>query len=143
MTNDHIHGHTGSGAPITDSEIEALADEAEAGYDIDRLIERRCKRGRPPLGSAPAGVFAPSVGTPTPLSVTVTSLEAQEDDEGERRGSRPEIIIRVSGVRVPPPASRSARKKTWKSGVSILTLAAATGLIGTEWVPIFEHLGAS
>jgi Arc/MetJ-type ribon-helix-helix transcriptional regulator len=40
---------------LTDSEIEALADEAEAGYDIDHLVTRR-KRGRPTLGSAPASV---------------------------------------------------------------------------------------
>ena len=41
---------------LTDSEIEALADEAEAGYDIDHLVARRNKRGRPTLGSAPASV---------------------------------------------------------------------------------------
>jgi predicted HicB family RNase H-like nuclease len=47
---------TESGQPITDGEIEDLAAEAEAGYDVDELIERRGKRGRPPLGSAPATV---------------------------------------------------------------------------------------
>jgi len=41
---------------LTDSEIEALADEAEAGYDVDDLVARRKKRGRPTLGSAPASV---------------------------------------------------------------------------------------
>lgn len=41
---------------LTDSEIEALADEAEAGYDVDDLVARRNKRGRPTLGSAPASV---------------------------------------------------------------------------------------
>lgn len=41
---------------LTDAEIEALADEADAGYDIDYLIARRNKRGRPTLGSAPASV---------------------------------------------------------------------------------------
>ena len=37
---------------------EALAAEAEAeaGYDVDRLIARRTKRGRPALGSSPASV---------------------------------------------------------------------------------------
>ena len=40
-----------------DSEIERLAAEvAAAGYDVERLIERRGKRGRPALGSAPASV---------------------------------------------------------------------------------------
>lgn len=56
MTDDRIHSHTRSGAPITDSEIEVLAAEAEAGYDVDRLIARRHKRGRPALGSSPASV---------------------------------------------------------------------------------------
>jgi CRISPR-associated endonuclease/helicase Cas3 len=56
MTDEHIHGHARSGMPITDSEIEALAGEAEAGYEVDRLIARRRKRGRPALGSAPASV---------------------------------------------------------------------------------------
>jgi hypothetical protein len=41
---------------LTDSEIEALADEAEAGYDIDHLVARRNKRGRPTLGAGPASV---------------------------------------------------------------------------------------
>lgn len=50
------HGHTRSGTPITDELIEQLADEAEAGYDVDRIIARRNKRGRPRLGSAPSTV---------------------------------------------------------------------------------------
>ena len=33
-----------------------LAAEAEAGYDVETLIARRNKRGRPALGSAPASV---------------------------------------------------------------------------------------
>lgn len=51
-----MYGHTRSGRPITDSDVEALADEAEAGYDVDGLIARRSKRGRPALGSGPASV---------------------------------------------------------------------------------------
>lgn len=56
MTDKRVHGHTRSGALITDSEVQALADEAEAGYDVDRLLARRAKRGRPSLGSSPASV---------------------------------------------------------------------------------------
>jgi len=52
----HIHGHTASGTPITDELLEKLADEAEAGYDVDELIARRGKRGRPRLGSKPSTV---------------------------------------------------------------------------------------
>ncbi len=50
------HGHTRSGTPITDELIEQLADEAEAGYDVDQIIARRNKRGRPRLGSEPSTV---------------------------------------------------------------------------------------
>jgi uncharacterized protein (DUF4415 family) len=56
MTQPPIHGHTKSGRPITDQDIESLAAEAEAGYDVDSLIARRSKRGRPTLGNAPASV---------------------------------------------------------------------------------------
>jgi hypothetical protein len=42
--------------PIDDDAIEALADEAEAGYDVDDVLARRGKRGRPRLGSAPSTV---------------------------------------------------------------------------------------
>jgi Ribbon-helix-helix protein, copG family len=56
MTDERVYGHARSGQPITDTDVQALAAEAEAGYDVDRLIARRTKRGRPALGSAPASV---------------------------------------------------------------------------------------
>ena len=56
MTEPRVYGHTRSGQPITDADVEALAAEAEAGYDVDRLIARRRKRGRPALGSSAASV---------------------------------------------------------------------------------------
>ena len=45
---------TKSGKVLADTDIEAMADEAERGYDIEQLAPRR--RGRPLLGSAPAEV---------------------------------------------------------------------------------------
>jgi predicted HicB family RNase H-like nuclease len=51
-----IYGHTKAGEPIDDELIEKLADEAEAGYDVDEILARRGRRGRPPLGSAPSTV---------------------------------------------------------------------------------------
>jgi Ribbon-helix-helix protein, copG family len=51
-----IYGHTKSGTPVTDELVEQLADEAEAGYDVDEIRVRRGKRGRPRLGSAPSTV---------------------------------------------------------------------------------------
>jgi CRISPR-associated endonuclease/helicase Cas3 len=56
MTKPPVHGHTKSGRPITDRDIEDLASEAEAGYDAEALIARRNKRGRPAIGGAPASV---------------------------------------------------------------------------------------
>ena len=50
------YGHTTSGRPITDADVQRLAEEAERGYDVDALVARRNKRGRPALGSAPASV---------------------------------------------------------------------------------------
>jgi hypothetical protein len=50
------YGHTESGKPVDDELIEKLADEADAGYDVDDIIARRAKRGRPSLGSAPSTV---------------------------------------------------------------------------------------
>jgi hypothetical protein len=50
------YGRTKSGKDITDADIEKYAAEAEAGYDVDELIARRGKRGRPTLGSGPASV---------------------------------------------------------------------------------------
>ncbi len=56
MSEPRVYGHTRSGRPITDTDVETLAAEAEAGYDVDELIARRPKRGRPALGSSPASV---------------------------------------------------------------------------------------
>lgn len=50
------HGHTKSGTPITDETIAQLAAEAEHGYDVDTLVARRAKRGRPRLGTEPSSV---------------------------------------------------------------------------------------
>jgi Ribbon-helix-helix protein, copG family len=49
------HGRRKDGGPITDADVEAMADEAERGYDVDALLRRR-QGGRPPLGSAAASV---------------------------------------------------------------------------------------
>ncbi len=50
------YGHSASGKPIDDDLIEELSEQAEAGYDVDDVIARRGKRGRPRLGSAPSTV---------------------------------------------------------------------------------------
>jgi hypothetical protein len=48
------HGKTASGVPITEDLVDKLAAKAEAGYDVEKTLRRR--GGRPPIGSAPAGV---------------------------------------------------------------------------------------
>lgn len=47
------HGTKADGTPITDDMVEAMADEAERGYDVE---ERRRRGGRPAMGSAPSSV---------------------------------------------------------------------------------------
>jgi hypothetical protein len=59
---------------LTDADIEALADEAEQGYDVEALKPRR--RGRPMLGTAPAEVV-PVRLDPT-LKDAVEALAAAE-----------------------------------------------------------------
>lgn len=53
---ERTYGRTKSGKVITDADIEKYTAEAEAGIDVDELIRRRGKRGRPTLGSGPASV---------------------------------------------------------------------------------------
>ena len=48
------HRNTAGGKPITNELVEELSEKAEAGYDVDETLRRR--RGRPPIGSGPAGV---------------------------------------------------------------------------------------
>ena len=52
--SDEPHTYrTKSGRVLTNADIEALADEAEQGYDVEHLAK---KTGRPRMGSAPAEV---------------------------------------------------------------------------------------
>jgi hypothetical protein len=50
------YGHTKSGRPVDDELIEQLAREAADGYDVNAIVSRRGKRGRPRLGAAPSTV---------------------------------------------------------------------------------------
>lgn len=49
-----MHGRRTDGTVIDDAAVQAMADEAEAGYDVDAVPRRR--GGRPRIGSAPASV---------------------------------------------------------------------------------------
>jgi hypothetical protein len=56
MTKRNDHGHTKSGTPLTEAVVEELAEEAARGFDVEEVLGRRGKRGRPLLGSAPSTV---------------------------------------------------------------------------------------
>jgi hypothetical protein len=49
------HGSKADGTPITDSMVEAMADEAEVGYDVEAILRRR-QPGRPAMGSSASSV---------------------------------------------------------------------------------------
>ncbi len=49
------HGTKADGTPITDEMVEAMAAEAERGYDVEDVGRRR-RAGRPPMGSGPSSV---------------------------------------------------------------------------------------
>ena len=51
MAEKKILGVSG-GQPVTQAEVERMADEAERGYSDEQL--RHAGRGRPTLGSGPA-----------------------------------------------------------------------------------------
>lgn len=63
------------GKPISDEQIQAWADEAEAGYDLSTLPAPR--RGRPPVGDGP--------GTVVPVRLddaTIVALTQKAEAEG-------------------------------------------------------------
>lgn len=54
LVRQRTYGKTAGGEVITEQIVEQLSAEAEAGYDVDKILRRR--RGRPPIGSGPATV---------------------------------------------------------------------------------------
>ena len=49
------HGARSDGTPITDAAVEAMADDAEAGYEVEEILRRRAP-GRPAMGSSASSV---------------------------------------------------------------------------------------
>ncbi|MBA2724958.1 MAG: ribbon-helix-helix protein, CopG family [Actinobacteria bacterium] len=49
------HGRLKDGTIVDDEMVEKLANEAEAGYDLEEIRSRRAG-GRPAMGSGPASV---------------------------------------------------------------------------------------
>ncbi|WP_223911129.1 ribbon-helix-helix protein, CopG family [Actinomyces capricornis] len=64
-----LHGKT-----VSDEQIQAWADEAEAGYDLSQLP--RPRRGRPPVGEGP-GVVVPVRLDEATLAALTAKAEAE------------------------------------------------------------------
>lgn len=69
-----------NGTPVTDEMIQAWSDEAEAGYDVEKLR----KRGRPTVGDGP--------GTVVPVRMDAALLEALNACAEQKHVSRSEAI---------------------------------------------------
>lgn len=54
VTVTAIHGIRADGTQITDEAVEAMADAAEQGYDVEAIQRRR--GGRPSMGSSASSV---------------------------------------------------------------------------------------
>lgn len=100
IVNDMAGRETINGTPVTEEQITAWADEAEAGYDVAALKKRG--RGRPGRGVEPSQVVA--------LRLTVdelAALDARAESEGK---SRFEVIREAL-------ASTSVPKRRRKRGI--------------------------
>lgn len=69
-----------SGKPVTDDQIQAWADEAEAGYPVEELR----KRGRRPIGDGPSDVV--------PVRIDAALLQALVERAERDQVSRSEAI---------------------------------------------------
>lgn len=83
---------TKSGRVLSDADVEALADGAERGYDVEDLERRR--RGRPMLGSAPAEVV------PVRLDPELKQAGPSPRQRHERERDHPRSVATVLGRRV-------------------------------------------
>lgn len=63
------------GIEVTDDDIERMADEAEAGYDVEPILARR--GGRQAMGSGPAQVVPVRID---PELKAAVDARAAEDD---------------------------------------------------------------
>lgn len=72
---------------VTDAQIQKLAEEAEAGYDIEQL--KRRGRGRPGRGAEPMQVVA--------VRLTAEELAALDTLAEREHVSRSEVIRRALG----------------------------------------------
>src|SRR5687767_7087888 len=99
MTMPETHGTKADGTPITDEMVEAMADEAERGYDVE-------EPAAPPWWSPTDGVGGrlSRVGAPGPRaqarSVAPRRRAADQRFRGDPAGDRPVPPGRLTGFRV-------------------------------------------
>ena len=84
---------------MTDEQIQAWADEAEAGYDLSKLPKPR--RGRPPVGDGPGEVVPVRLD-----AATIAALTARAEAEGPIGGAV--SISTSSGIPAVAGAARGA-----------------------------------
>lgn len=76
--NRMVKRETINGIPVTEEQITAWADEADAGYDIEALKKRG--RGRPGRGAEPSQVVALRL-----TAEEIAALDARAEREGKSR----------------------------------------------------------
>ena len=80
-----MNEHLLRGEPVTDEQIQAWADEAEAGYDVEAL--KRRGRGRPGRGAQPMQVVA--------VRLSADEVAALDAVAARERVTRSEVIRRA------------------------------------------------
>lgn len=90
-----------NGKPVTEGDIKAWVDEAEAGFDVDAIKKRG--RGRPGRGATPSQVVA--------LRLTVEELAAI-DARAEREGKTRSEILREAVLSSAARKSMNPRSST-------------------------------
>ena len=89
------HGTRAEGTPITDEVIEALADEAERGYDVAEIVRRR-PAGRPAMGDAPASVESVRLDPELKRDLILRAAEEQISVSEVIRRALREYVVKAS-----------------------------------------------
>lgn len=88
---------THTGRELTDEDFEAMADEADAGYDVATLKARR--RGRPMLGTGPAAVVPVRIDPELRHAIDArAAAEHTTVSEVIRRGAEGVLGCRLTGL---------------------------------------------
>ena len=100
MSKKKNYGKTRGGVVITREMIDELAKEAEAGYDIEKLVPRR---GRPPIGSEAATVFH--------VRLDPELKQALDSQAGDQGTTASELARRILRDQLMPPSVNKRRRR--------------------------------